>query len=296
MKILGWKKHRVLYCQLKVCKRKGLINMGQNYTSEELLACVMSRYIEDGENVAAGANALVPQAAALIAHFHHGPNMRVAIGQTWCNVFNTPMVQIGSITDYRAYRGNAEYCRHHEEGFDRAFFGRKKGAFSTFFAGAIQVDKYGNLNMFGVGGDYQHLKFRGPGIIGLSHCLNFMHNIYIYVTNHNKRLFVDKLDYVSAIGYGDGPAFRGKWFLPGPGPKLCISPMAIMDFDEETKRMRLKSVHPGFSVDEIIENTGFELITPKNIPTTDLPTDEELHILRTRVDPAGLLSRSKMGT
>ena len=269
--------------------------MQENYTLEELLACTISRHIEDGENVAAGANSLVAQAGALIAHFHHGPNMRVNIGQTWTNVFNTPAVQIGSITDYRAYRGNAEYCRPHEEGFDRAFLGRKKGAFTTFFAGAIQVDKYGNLNMFGVGQDYQHLKFRGPGIIGLAHCLNFMHNIFIYVTNHTKRLFVDKLDYVSAIGYGDGPDFRRKWFLPGPGPKLCFSPMAVMDFDEETKRMRLRSVHPGFSVDQVIENTGFELVVSKNVPVTDPPTDEELHILRTRVDSAGFLSRNETG-
>lgn len=263
--------------------------MKRNYSTDELLACVMSRYIDDGENVASGANALVPQAAGLLAHFHHGPNMRFYMGQTWTNVFNVPSVQIGSLTDYKAYRGNAEYSRRHEEGFDRAFLGRKRGAFSTFFIGAIQIDRYGNLNMFGVGDDYHHLKFRAPGIVGLAHCLNFMHNIYIYATNHTKRLFVEKLDYVSAVGYGDGPDFRKKWHLAGPGPKMCVSPMAIMDFDEKTKRMRLKSVHAGFTVDQVIENTGFELLIPENVPFTEPPTDEELHILRTRVDPAGLL-------
>ena len=263
--------------------------MKRDFTTRELIACVISHHIEDGENVASGANAIVPQAAGLLAHLHHGPNMRVYIGQTWSNIFNVPAVQIGSLTDYRAYQGNAEYCRRHEEGFDRAFYHHKKGSFTTFFFGAIEIDQYGNMNMFGVGNDYRHLKFRAPGIIGLSHVGNFIDNFYIYATGHNKRLFVDKLGYVSAIGHGDGPDFRKKWGLPGGGPKWCISPLALIDFDEETKRMRLKSVHPGFTVDQIVENTGFELIIPRNVPTTEPPTEEELHILRTRVDPAGVL-------
>ena len=145
--------------------------------------------------------------------------------------------------------------------------------------------------MFGVGDDYRHLKFRGPGIVGLSHVSNFATNFYIYVTNHTNRVFVDKLDYVSAIGHGDGPDFRKRWHLPGPGPRLCFTPMAVMDFDEKTKMMRLKSVHPGFTVNQVIENTGFKLIIPEKVPTTDSPTDEELHILRTRVDPSGLLRK-----
>ena len=264
--------------------------MKQDFTTNELVACIMSRYIEDGENAAAGANFIVPRAAILLAHLHHGPNMRVVHSRAWTNHFDTPVIQVYGTVDHRAEL-RVEYLRRHEEGFDRAFFERKKGAFSTFFFGAIQIDKYGNLNMVGVGEDYKRLKFRGPGIIGLAHVGTFIPNFYIYSTDHTRRRFVDKLDYVSAIGHGDGPDFRKRWHLPGPGPKLCFSPMAAMDFDEKTKRMRLKSVHPGFTVDQVIENTGFELIIPKNVPTTESPTDEELHILRTRVDPTGLLRK-----
>jgi glutaconate CoA-transferase subunit B len=64
-----------------------------------------------------------------------------------------------------------------------------------------------------------------------------------------------------------------------------------MDFDEKTKRMRLKSVHPGVTVDRVVENTGFELIIPEKVPTTEPPTSEELHILRTKVDPDGALRK-----
>ena len=214
--------------------------------------------------------------------------MRVLHSRGWTNLFDAPVIQVYGTVDHRAEH-RLEYSRRHEEGFDRAFLNRKKGAFSSFFFGAIQIDKYGNLNMVGVGEDYRHLKFRGPGIIGLAHVGTFIPNFFIYSTDHSKRRFVEKLDYVSAIGHGDGPDFRKRWCLPGPGPKLCFSPMAVMDFEEKTKRMRLRSVNPGVSVDQVIENTGFELIIPEKVPTTDPPTDEELHILRTRVDPSGLL-------
>ena len=173
------------------------------------------------------------------------------------------------------------------KGFDRN--ATRKGGIGVFFFGAIQFDKYGNMNMFGVGDDYKRLKFRAPGIIGLAQVSTFINRMYLWATEHTKRRFVEKLDYLSAVGYGDGPRFRKKWHLPRGGPKWCISPLALMDFDEETKRMRLKSVHPGVSVDRVVENTGFELIIPEKAPTTDPPTDEELHILRTRVDPSGLL-------
>ena len=105
------------------------------------------------------------------------------------------------------------------------------------------------------------------------------------------RRFVEKLDYLSAIGFGDGPDFRKKWGLPGGGPRWCVTPLAIMDFEEEIKKMRLKSVHPGVSVGQVVENTGFELILPEKVPTTEPPTSEEHNILRTRVDPNGLLRK-----
>lgn len=261
--------------------------MEMNFTTNELIACILARDIEDGDRVGAGANLIVPRAATLLAHFHHGPNMRLfmPIG-TWTNVFNMPTVPIYGTADSRPYNW-AEYSRRHEEGFDRSFI--KKGGLDLFFFGAIQYDKYGNMNMFGIGKDYRHLKFRAPGIIGLAHVATHISRFYIYSTEHSTRRFVEKLDYISAVGYGDGPQFRKRWGLPGGGPKLCVTPLAIMDFEDATKRMRLKSVHPGVTVEEVIKNTGFELVIPRRVPTTDPPTEEELRILRTRVDPRGLL-------
>lgn len=260
--------------------------MEMDFSINELMAVTLARDIQDGTRAAAGANFIVPRAAVLLAHLHHGPNMQIFLPVgIFTNLFNVPVVQVYGTADGRPWKW-AEYSSRHELGFQKALTDK-----DVFFFGAIQYDQYGNMNMFGIGDDYKHLKFRGPGIIGLAHVSTFINDFYIVATEHTKRRFVKKLDYISAVGHGDGPDYRKRWGLPGSGPKWCITPLALMDFDEKTKRMRLKSVHPGVSVEQVVENTGFELIIPKDVPVTPPPTDEELHILRTRVDPAGILRK-----
>jgi len=95
---------------------------------------------------------------------------------------------------------------------------------------------------------------------------------------------------VSAVGWHEGGAdARKKLGIPGGGPKLCVTPLCVMDFTEVEKRMRLVSLHPGVTLDEVKANTGFELEIPDIIPTTVVPTEDELTILRSRVDLNGLL-------
>ena len=88
-----------------------------------------------------------------------------------------------------------------------------------------------------------------------------------------------------------GPDAGRRLGLPGGGPRYCITPLAVLDFEETTKRLRLHSVHPGCSVEEVRARTGFELLVPDRVAVTDAPTVEELDILRRRVDPHGLLRR-----
>jgi glutaconate CoA-transferase subunit B len=111
---------------------------------------------------------------------------------------------------------------------------------------------------------------------------------HLVVNAHDKRIFVEKCDFVSSYGWGRGNGDREKLGLPG-GPKYCVTPLCVMDFDEETKRLRLKSLHPGVSEKDVVEQTGFELIIPKDVPETPKPTARELEILRTRIDVAGNL-------
>jgi glutaconate CoA-transferase subunit B len=97
---------------------------------------------------------------------------------------------------------------------------------------------------------------------------------------------------VSTVGWGaGGPDARRALGLPGGGPRYCVTPLAILDFEETSKRLRLHSVHPGFTVDDVAAQTGFPLVVPPTVPTTVPPTVEELAILRERVDPQGFLRR-----
>jgi glutaconate CoA-transferase subunit B len=162
----------------------------------------------------------------------------------------------------------------------------------VFFIGGIQVDRFGNTNLIGIGPDYRHLKFRGPGSVGTPTLSTHVGRYYIVLNGHSPRLLVERCDYISAYGWGSGGAdARRKLGLPGGGPKYVVTPLCVMDFEEETRRMRLHSLHPGVTAATVRESTGFELVIPPSVPTTEPPTAEELSALRTRVDTAGRLRR-----
>ena len=98
---------------------------------------------------------------------------------------------------------------------------------------------------------------------------------------------VKKLDYLTSPGFLNGPGAREKVGLIGGGPSLVVTNLCQMDFDPENKRIRLATVHPGVTVKQVVENSGFDLIIPKNVPTTNLPTCEELELLHA-IDPTGI--------
>ena len=97
-----------------------------------------------------------------------------------------------------------------------------------------------------------------------------------------------KVDFLTTPGYLTGPGAREEAGLPpGTGPVRVVSTLALLDFEEESKRMRLLATHPGVTVEQVIENTGFELIIPDEVKQNEPPTQEELRILREEVDPEG---------
>jgi glutaconate CoA-transferase subunit B len=111
---------------------------------------------------------------------------------------------------------------------------------------------------------------------------------YVMMPNHDKRNFVEKVDYISGVGHIGGTAGRRELGLKGFGPKYIYTPKCVFAFDDEGK-IYVRSIHPGVTAEEVIESTGFELGDLSNVPTTPEPTDEELRILREEVDPNGLL-------
>jgi len=255
-------------------------------TAKEIMATVLARDLVDGEWVEVGANLPVPRAGVLLAHLTRGPNMTVMIAMTKANVQSEPVIEeFELITDQRAMRWAEAYYIHNELVENMKF--RRKG---VFFAGALQIDPYGNSNLIGIGSDYSKLKFRGPGAIGVCNATVMNSRFHLVLNSHDRRILVPKCDFISAFGWGTGgDDARTKIGLPGGGPRYVVTPLCVMDFEDGTKRMRLKSVHPGVAVSEVVERTGFELVIPASVPITEPPSAAELHVLRHRIDVRGAL-------
>ena len=261
-------------------------NLSEKATVKEIMATVLARDLVDGEWVEVGANLPVPRAGVLLAHLTRGPNMTVMIAMTKANVQSEPIIEeFELITDQRAMRWAEAYYIHNDLVENMKF--RRKG---VFFAGALQIDPYGNSNLIGIGSDYKKLKFRGPGAIGVCNATVMNSRFHLVLNSHDKRILVPKCDFISAFGWGSGgDDARTKIGLPGGGPKYVVTPLCVMDFEEGSKRMRLKSVHPGVSVEDVVTNTGFEIIIPQTVPQTEAPSKEELQVLRERIDVRGAL-------
>ena len=260
-----------------------------DYSVPELLACFLARDLEDGDDLNVGASMPIARAAVLLAHFTHGPNMTMCLSYSKTSILNVPSVPtLLNEVDFRLARWAESYFRDEDQPAEY----KLRALNRPFFIGALQVDRYGNSNLIGIGKDYKKLTLRGPGAIGTTGATMGDKYYYIVVNSHSKRIFVEKCDYISSLGWGEGGADgRRKLGVPVGGPKYVLTPLCIMDFEEQSKRMRLKSVHPGVTVEEVVQNTGFELVLPEKVPQTEPPTREEMDILRTRIDCEGVLRR-----
>jgi Acyl CoA:acetate/3-ketoacid CoA transferase, beta subunit len=165
----------------------------------------------------------------------------------------------------------------------------QRGVVDYCFLGGAQIDMYGNLNSTMIGTDYQHPKVRFPGSGGANDFGSLAWRTLV-MTPQSPRRFVPKVDFVTTPGYLTGAGAREKAGLPpGTGPYKVITNLAVIGYDEETKRMKIESVYPNITVEEVQKNTGFELLIKGEVPTTEPPTKEELKILREEVDPLRLI-------
>ncbi len=163
----------------------------------------------------------------------------------------------------------------------------QRGFIDYGFLGGAQIDPYGNLNSTVIG-DYYAPKVRLPGSGGGNDVGSLCWQT-IALMRHDKRRFVPQVDFVTTPGYLTGPGAREAAGLPAnTGPLAVISTLATIGFDPATCRMRLDALHPGVSVEQVVENTGFELLMADEITQNPPPTAEELEILREEIDPTGL--------
>jgi glutaconate CoA-transferase subunit B len=247
------------------------------FSTLELMAVCGSRQIKNGEVVFIGTG--LPLIAAMLAKKTHAPRAKIVYEAGFIDS-NAKDIAL-SIADSRlGYKAAAAIGLIETLGLML-----QGGHVDVGFVGAAQIDEYGNINTTYIG-SFEKPTVRLPGSGGGNDIISSAKRI-IVIMPHEKRKMVKKLDYLTSPGFLDGPGAREKAGLLGSGPSLVVTNLCQMDFDPETKRIRLATIHPGVTIQQIVENSGFDIILPKSASTTELPTQEELTLLRA-IDPNGI--------
>jgi acyl CoA:acetate/3-ketoacid CoA transferase alpha subunit/acyl CoA:acetate/3-ketoacid CoA transferase beta subunit len=248
----------------------------------EIIAVEVSRAVRDGMFTGAGTGCWEVLAGLRLAQLTHAPNLSFSTGGS--GALNPRLSSLPASLNGDEALADCEGSIGLEELFDLEL----SGAFDIMFASGMQIDQHGNINLACIG-PWEEPALRGPGTVGLEFACCVPEWVAFFRI-HARQTFVPKVDFISAMGYGSGPHSRKDLGVsPKQGPKLVISNLAVMDFCPVTQRMRLKSVHPGCTVEQVIESTGFPLVVGDHIPSTPPPTDSELKLLREEIDRGGLL-------
>ena len=226
------------------------------YRPEELLIAVICRLIEGCRHIAVGVSSPIPGAAALLRRALDGG----AGGAR-------PKVSVIG----------AESPEFRPEGGVDLFDGAGQGRIDAFFLSGGQIDGGANINLVGVGGDYPQQTARWGGSFGSAYLYFTVPRVILFREEHSRRVFVPKVDFVSAPGTSAPGVYR-----PG-GPKALVTPLCLFIFDQAKRRFTLASVHPGHTVAEVRDNTGFEFDAPGKVPETIPPDAAWLTLLRGQV-------------
>jgi glutaconate CoA-transferase subunit B len=250
------------------------------WSTSELMALELAAQLRDDDVAVMGTASALPQVACRVAQLTHAPGLWSIAGGT-CSVNPRLAPVVPSCCDHDLMRADTTIPLS-----DVVLLEGRGDVLTVFFAGGLQVDAYGNCNLVAVG-EWAHPTLRGPGTVGLPF-LSRVGRVLVYTQSHNRRTFVERVDFLSGPGFLGGPQDWASAGLSGGGPALVVTPLCTMDFDPQTLRMRLVSTHPGVEVDHVREATGFDLVVPDSVPVTAEPTAQQLSILRD-VDTDGLL-------
>jgi glutaconate CoA-transferase subunit B len=237
------------------------------FSVPELMATVLSRRLRDGDVVITGTNAAIPAAAYRMAQAQGRRIVAISGGVGTIDPTAAVIPSSSGDEDLRAGRFRIP--------LSDVVRAEIRGNIDVIFLGALQVDARGRCNLVAVG-DYESPTLRGPGTLGLS-LLATVPRAYMYLTRHDPRTFVERVDFVSAEGLREG----------GRGIQGVVTPLAVLEPDRQGLKLRLASVHPGTTVQEVVRATGFPLDTAEAVETA-APSDSELEALRS-VDRTGQL-------
>jgi acyl CoA:acetate/3-ketoacid CoA transferase beta subunit len=226
----------------------------------------------DGE-VLASPIGVVPTIAARVAKATFEPDLLLTDGEAY--LVANPM-PVGRPPEQKVIEGWLPY----RSVFDVLWAGRRH-----VMMGATQIDRYGNQNIACIG-DWHRPKAQLLGVRGApGNTVN--HPTSYWVPNHSRRAFVEHVDVVSGVGY-QRAAEAGASASRFHEIRVVVTNKAVLDFATPDHAMRVRSVHPGVTVDEVVEATGFPLVVPEDVADSRLPTAEELRLVREVLDPTGL--------
>lgn len=258
----------------------------EDYTVDELMIAYLASCFHDDDQACNGMASFLPVSAFMLARLTHAPDLVWLAGALGLDP--RPAKVPASTLESPLWNDSVMYIEQYGDFWTYALNGRW---LQKFCVGAAQIDAFGNANNSVIGGDYHHPKVRLPGTAGLGDMGSIGKTLYFWNPNHNPRAFVERVDFVSCAGYLGGGDERERLGLTG-GPELVVTNLAVLDFHPESKRMRLRSVHPGVSVEQVHAATGFELAMPDGeVPETARPSQEQVRLIREVIDPDGMRKR-----
>ncbi len=247
------------------------------YTANELMIVNAARLLRDGDTVFVGVG--VPNLACNLARRTHAPNLLMIYeaGVVGARPARLPL----SIGDPTLVSGSALVCSM----YDIFSLYLQRGNVDVGFLGGAQIDKYGNINATVIG-PYDHPKVRLPGSGGSMEIAAWANRCYI-MTPHQKRRFPERVDFCTSAGFIHGQGERQAAGLRGKGPQAIVTDLGIMEPDG-TGELIITALHPGIQVQQMKDNTGWDLKAASEIRVTEPPDENELRILREELDPQGI--------
>jgi len=257
-----------------------------DYRTEELMISVLSKQFRNGDQATNGMASFIPVAAFMLARLTHAPDL-VWLASSG-GLEPRPDRIPASTLEAPLWRDSIMYIEQYGDFWNFVLNGRW---IEKFCVGAAQIDQHGNVNNSVIGPDYHAPRVRLPGTAGLADLCSLGKKLYYWVPRHTPRSLVRRVDFISGAGFLDGDDSRQDLGLTG-GPELVVSDLAVMDFHPVSRKMRLRSLHPGVTLGQVANATGFELLMPDGeIPTTAPPTPDEVRLIREVIDPDGMCRR-----
>jgi glutaconate CoA-transferase subunit B len=241
------------------------------YTADEMMTVTAARQLHDGTVCFVGIG--LPSTAANLARATRSPDVVLVYesGTIGAKPDRLPLsIGDGILAD------TADAVVSVPEVFN---YWLQPGRIDVGFLSAAQIDRYANINTTVIGSDYRHPDVRLPGAGGAPEIAASCREVVV-VLRQTRRTFVDRVDFITSVGFGSGPGDRLRFGLTGAGPRVVITDLGIMSPDPDTCELTLVSLHAGATVDQARAATGWPLAVSPDLATTEPPTDDELRVLR----------------